>query len=275
MNTEFLSKNQEKGLLKSFEGKTITEVVCSLPTWPLLANLELENPEIEFFLLKYNLKKYEARLSQWYQSSPEVDIRETPDVHLSPIKAFQGEEINSDVFEVRLDPDWALGLASKIRFTPKGESSPVIRHLPLMDFDCDFGEPDEQRALGAVIRGLWKEVEMEGLVLKSSEKLGHFGFLGNHLLTHEQFLFFLGLCLLLEDGEGRPLADSRYIGHSLTRGIRSMKYLISIEERGYPVSIYQKMEWRNWPYPDFFTVMRIKPAKPGHDEPRVIGALVW
>jgi len=279
MRTEFLSLNERRELLESFKEKTITEVICSLPTWPLFAETELSNPEIEFYPLKFYLNRFEVELWQpgkqeWYQGLPQIEVRDIPDRPLPPIKAVQGEKLDPRVFDVNLGPGWALGFTSKVRLTLKGDQLPTKLQIPMMDFDFDPNAIDEYGVLWTIKKNLCEIAEISGLILKSSGKEGHFHFLGDRLFSNEQFLTFLGVCLLVEY-EGKPLADPRYIGHSLTRGLRSLKELRDYDEWWSPHSIYCKLEDDYWPYPDISTTLRINPGKPGYGEPKVIDFVGW
>lgn len=278
MRVEFLSLEERQKLVESFKGKSISEVVCALPTMPLFTQIELSNPEIIFHLVKYKLERFEYRLWQpgrleWYQGPPRVDKIDRPDIPLPSIEAVQGEGIDPSKLDVDLQPGYAVGIASRVCLTIEGDQSQRRMQIPMMDFDFDPNEIDEYGALWMIKKELREKAEMRGLILKSSEKPGHFHFIGDRLLSDEQFLTFLGVCLLMKDEDGKPLADSRFIGHALTARIRDFVDLGNYDERHGPYSVYWKMDDNQWPYPDVFTTLRIKSGSPGLGEPTVIDVL--
>jgi len=276
MSAELLSLKERDKLLESFVGKSMSEVVCSLPTWPLFTEIELENPEIVFYLLKYRFDHFDVEVwppdestgSQW---PPQVDIIERPEDFLPALRLKQGEKIEPRRLDVELEPGWGLGIASKVYLTKKEEELRRYQ-IPMMDFDFDPNEIDEYGVLWTIKKNLRENAEMRGLILKSSGKPGHFHFLGDRLLTGRQFLTFLGACLLMEY-EGRPLADSRFIGHTLTARKVDFLDLGNYDERRGPYSIYDRMRDEDWPYPDLFATLRIKPGRFGLDESRVVDVL--
>lgn len=274
MSAECLSPQEKLKQLESFKGKSISEVVCALPSLPIFTQLELSSPEIIFHLVKYKIGRFEYELWQrrspeWYQGPPQVIKFDRPDIPLPIIKAVQGEKINPSELDVGLGPGYALGITSRVRLTMKGDEKQGRYQIPMMDFDFDPDVIDEYGVLWTIRENLREMAEMGGLILKSSEKPGHFLFMGDQLLSDEQFLTFLGICLLMEC-EGRPLVDSRFIGHALTARMRDFLDLGSYDERYGSYSIYWRMNNEFWPYPDIFTTLRIKSEKTGYSEPKVI-----
>lgn len=268
MSTERLFLQEQRGQLEQLIGRPISEVVCSLPTLPLFTRLELcdTQPEIIFKPVKYPLERYEYRL----EGSSLVEL-DRPDIPLPPVKALQGEKIDPEKLVIHFQPGYAVGLTSRVHFTPKGQPSQIEAQMPMMDFDFDPNGIDEYGALWLIKKELREMAEMSGLILKSSIKPGHFHFLGDRVLSNEQFLTFLGVSLLMQDKEGRFLADPKFIGHALTARMRDF-----VDFRNYSAdrffSIYDRTDGV-YPYPDVFTTLCIKSGELGWVEPTVIDVL--
>lgn len=79
-------------------------------------------------------------------------------------------------------------------------------HLPLMDFHC----PPTANHLEIALVALRHMGQRRGAVLESGRSYHYYGF---DILTQEDWLGFLGHCLLLT-----PFTDSRYIAHRLLGG---------------------------------------------------------
>lgn len=196
-----------------------------------------------------------------------------PDIPLPVVKAVQGKGIDPSELDIKLEPGYALGITSRVCLTMEGDETQSRYQIPMMDFDFDPNTIDEYGVLWMIRENLREMAEMGGLILKSSGKPGHFLFIGDRLLSDKQFLTFLGICLLIEY-EGRPLADSRFIGHTLTARMRDFLNMGEYDERHGPYSIYWRMDEKYWPYPDIFTTLRIKPEKVGHGEPKVVDIIL-
>jgi len=94
-------------------------------------------------------------------------------------------------------PGWALALSSSVD-TDLGE-----RHLPMMDFQCPVADIYRD----VVCTAMAKVMPLPGVVVESGLSYHYFG---ASLTTVEEWLTFLGRCLLLS-----PFTDTRYIGHRL------------------------------------------------------------
>lgn len=86
-----------------------------------------------------------------------------------------------------------------------------ISHIPMMDFR---GVPS-QRHLGRIKKGLQSIGQTKGAIFESGRS---YHFYGYDLLAHEEWLDFMGKCLLLA-----PLIDSRYIAHRLIEGEAALR----------------------------------------------------
>lgn len=95
---------------------------------------------------------------------------------------------------------WARGVLSRVRFENK------TFHIPMMDFSCEETEDNL-----AIIREFLEGIGQENGVILSSGRSYHY--YGAKLFSEEEWLKFLGLCLLLTG-----YVEERYIGHRLLDG---------------------------------------------------------
>jgi len=93
-----------------------------------------------------------------------------------------------------------MSILSKIKTGNK------IFHLPMMDFDCS----PSQENLDKVTAFLRQVGQTKGVILSSGRS---FHFYGTALSSNEDYLKFLGECLLFSG-----FTDERYIGHRLIDG---------------------------------------------------------
>jgi hypothetical protein len=88
--------------------------------------------------------------------------------------------------------------------------TPGARQIPMMDFRCDATDAGLKTLVAAMTK-----IDMRGFILKSGRS---YHFYGTRLLDEPQWQDFLGQSLLLGD-----LADWRYVGHCLVRGICTLR----------------------------------------------------
>jgi hypothetical protein len=98
-------------------------------------------------------------------------------------------------------------LAICSRCPSRGPGAP---HIPMMDFRCDATD-DGLKTLDAAMA----TIDIGGFILKSGRS---YHFYGTKLLDEAQWQRFLGQSLLLKN-----LADWRYVGHCLVRGICTLR----------------------------------------------------
>jgi hypothetical protein len=110
------------------------------------------------------------------------------------------EEYLRDAAE-KLSSSKLLGLVSKVHLAD-GRSA----HIPMMDFIC----APSTRNLEMLVRMLRSIRKGKGWLLESGRSYHYYGC---QLLTAEEWLVFLGKCLLMSG-----YADDRYIGHQLVDG---------------------------------------------------------
>lgn len=105
----------------------------------------------------------------------------------------------------RLGRKRALAIASNVKIF----SADNMLHIPMMDFDCEVSPENLER-----IQEFLRRIKQKGVILLSGRSYHYYGI---GLLSKEDWLVFLGKCLLFTD-----YAESRYIGHRL---IDSCAYL--------------------------------------------------
>lgn len=155
-----------------------------------------------------------------------------------------------------------IGLISKVAlgapFTyENGFVGDRFAHIPMLDFDHDKRIAPEQ-LLEIIKRGIRKQLELTGLILRSSSR-NNYHFIGaGDLLADMDFITFCGLSLGMKhktmEGESVNLVDSRHVGHSLI----PMKYLAELNG------------WSRYDFIDRFATLRITPKKAGEQHPVVI-----
>ncbi len=104
---------------------------------------------------------------------------------------------NNVLKAVKLEEDETLAITSIISCRD-GQ----IRHLPLIDFDCEVNSNNLQ-----MIKDFFKQTIGQGIILESGRSYHGYG---TKLLSEKEMITFLGHCLLL-----LGFIDERYIGHRL------------------------------------------------------------
>lgn len=185
--------------LEEFKGKTIIDVIKSIPSieWHCANGTSLAQIPIgKVTFVQYDTSKP--------VKAPDFTFRAKPSLLPSFVQHHTRE-------------DRCLGLASII--SHEGNAY----HLPMLDLDAhgklDF--LDDTQLVELYKTTIKRETEIErGVLLRSGPNRNfHFLCLGR-LLTPEQYITFNGLALTMKyehNAQGINLADSRNIGHSLTR----------------------------------------------------------
>lgn len=222
--------------LEEFKGKTIVDIVKSISSieWHRVQGASREQVPIgKVTFVQYDTEKP--------VKAPDFIFKARP----SLLTAFVQHHTREDR---------CLGLASIVSHEGK------TYHLPMIDLDAhgklDF--LDDAQLMELYKTTIKRETEIDkGVFLRSGPKR-NFHFLGlGRLLTAEQYTTFLGLALTMKyehNGEGINLADSRNIGHSLTRFAHKA-------ELGKSPSRYDQNER--------FSTLRITP-KPGYPGPPTV-----
>ena len=125
-----------------------------------------------------------------------------------------------------LPADRALAVTSKVYLADERKL-----HMPLIDFQC---EPSPKN-LRNVKRRMHGMDDAGGFILETARSYHYYGM---SLLTDDQWLDFVGQCLLQEpDVNMRPYIDIRYLGHRLREGwgsLRISRDSLSGKFRDYP-----------------------------------------
>ena len=120
----------------------------------------------------------------------------------------------------------ALAITSKVTLADKRKL-----HIPLIDFQCNTSTENLQN-VKRCMRGM---DDAGGVILKSARSYHYYGM---SLLTDDQWLDFVGRCLLREpDINMQPYVDIRYLGHRLQEGwgsLRISRDSLSGKFRNYP-----------------------------------------
>lgn len=227
--------------LEKFIGKNIIEVVLNLPKieWVFNYKGRIIKPEInQLIFVNYDEKK-PRNFEDSYQSI------ETSNLSLETLKEFGLIERNDGR---------VAGLTSKVIL--KEPYNGEFVHIPMMDFDRDrrLDFLDEEEFLELIKEGIKETTELkEGLLLASSDKNYHFISVGR-LMDETDFITFCGLCLTMsyktKNGEVINLADSRYIGHSLS----PLKYFTELSRR-------EDKNWSTYDWKERFATLRTSSKK--------------
>jgi len=100
--------------------------------------------------------------------------------------------------QAQLASNELLGITSRISTQQKGEM-----HIPMMDFHCAISSKN----LGILSELLSETGQEHGFILESGRSYHYYG---KEVLTRDQWIGFLGKCLLMKN-----FVDERYVGHQL------------------------------------------------------------
>lgn len=218
MKAEYLTQPE------CLRGRSIIEIVSLLPTFPWF--IEVGGRRIDAKIRGFTIVDYDT-----WKPRKEIDLYgEIPVTPGIPIemgrlaRELQSKQGRSTALAsiVWLDKEeWSEGAY------PGVEEQWV--HFPTIDIDLDNSELPQQEILGWIKREIKEKTEIaKGAILLSGDS-GHYHFVGTErLLTEDQFITFVGLCLTMKDPEGKPLVDTKWVGHSLT----PMKYLVEDAKKG-------------------------------------------
>lgn len=110
-----------------------------------------------------------------------------------------------------LEPEFELAMHSKVII---GNN---IYHFPMIDFGSKGSSP----AASETIRELCSYWNMSFNIYESGRSFHAYG---NRLLTHEEWLQFMGSLLLLNKPSGYKLIDERWVGHRIMGGYSSLRW---------------------------------------------------
>mgnify|MGYP001606520791 CR=1 FL=1 len=241
--------------MENLIGKNILEVIVELSkhNWNHRAfSRKKFNTKIDEFLFVY----YE-----WNKPRSNEDLYRSLNVN-------GGLSLN-DLEFIEKEKGRGIGLTSQVRIKELDQATTDIKmYIPFIDFDVDkykFDVGGEKNLLEIIKYGIKHSTEIKkGLILKSSSS-ENLHFIGTDmLLSEEDFITFLGLCLTIGYKKSPSqkfvsLADSRYIGHSLT----PVKYLAELNNEA----------WSKYDNIDRFSTLRVNPKNNGGTYPVVIDIL--
>ena len=114
-------------------------------------------------------------------------------------------------------------------------------HIPLVDFQCKCTKTNVKN----MKRSMQGMDAAGGIILETARSYHYYGM---SLLTDDQWIDFVGRCLLLKpDADMQPYVDIRYLGHRLREGwgsLRISRDALSGKYRNYPkvVDIVQRTQ---------------------------------
>ncbi|WP_025821456.1 primase 1D-like protein [Shewanella marina] len=112
---------------------------------------------------------------------------------------------------VSLESEYELAVHSKV--TIGNESY----HLPMIDFGSKGNSPSASESIKELCR-YWN---MNFSIYESGRSFHAYG---NRLLTHDQWLQFMGSLLLLNKPSGYKLIDERWVGHRIMAGYSALRW---------------------------------------------------
>lgn len=112
---------------------------------------------------------------------------------------------------ISLEPEYELAMHSKITI---GNN---FYHLPMIDFGSKGSSPTASETIKELCRH-WNI----GFNIYESGRSFHA--YGNRLLTHEEWLQFMGSLLLLNKPSGYKLIDERWVGHRIMGGYSALRW---------------------------------------------------
>ena len=232
-------------------GKSVEELICLLPvfSWYHLDALKnREKQEIsEIIIVDYDTHK-PRKDGELYGHIPVIQgvsiSRERLSSYLSP------------------KPERTTGLISLVKLK---ESSDRLKgqnaHLPLIDMDLDIPDLLLNETLSLIKKEIKTKTEIDRGVILASSKKNHLHFIGTErLLSQEQFVTFISLCLTMNDNNGNLLVDPRWAAHSLS----PMKYFKELDK---------EIDWSAYDITTRFATLRIATSERKPDLPKVIDVL--
>jgi hypothetical protein len=115
----------------------------------------------------------------------------------------------------QLPPDADIAFHSRV-YVRVGHSI-EIRHLPLIDLQGSFLDP-----IRTGVQQISRELGWEHTATYFSGRSHHV--YGLSLLTVEQWIWFMGRCLLLNAPEKSDVVDARWIGHRIMAGYGALRW---------------------------------------------------
>lgn len=254
-------------------GKNILGVITELPKfkWVLKSEVQpLRKAKLKELLLAYRNNKTSTELKQLLLVYFD---KQKPKIHPDIYHQFDvSKGILLDDLSCTQNRDLELsGLTSKVMLgKPFPGGIHKHAHIPMIDFDMhnDFNFLNEKEKIDLIKEQVKEVTEInQGLILRSGPKK-NYHFIGiGELLDEEKFISFIGLALLMhmkKDDKKINLADSRYLGHGLTR----MAYMAELHNQQDPND-----KWSRYYYQERLLTLRIQPKTGYKDLPRVVDVM--
>lgn len=163
---------------------------------------------LNFYSNKKNKKKVKFEIGIYkYIESTIKDVR-----IVKKLKATTFEESFRKSFD-RLLESQEIAIQSRVTI---GED---IYHMPLIDFANNVTLSSLKRS---DLTNLLKDFKISESLLFSSGRSFHL--YGKGLLTHEEWLIFMGRLLLLANNKGESIVDYRWVGHRLIAGYGALRW---------------------------------------------------
>jgi hypothetical protein len=131
-------------------------------------------------------------------------VREFSNRFEIPVDRLSNEQLQQRID--KLSDNCVLALCSKCKLRDGTEG-----HIPMMDFRCVPSSENLQK-IKIILKGIGQK---NGVIVESGRSYHFYGF---ELLDENEWIRFLGKCLLLH-----PFTDARYIAHRLMGGACALR----------------------------------------------------
>lgn len=230
--------------LELLKGESVLKVISQLPTYPwCIKDGQFSIPVKMSYIEVVDYDLWKPRSSEdifgHISVTPSMPIPES--TVLQNLKAKQGKTTGL-ISLVGLDQtEFEEGCYGWIK-------QPRV-HLPLIDIDINDQSLSFEEAIELIKQEVPLKTEIARGVILSSGAPNHFHFIGvGRLLSEDQFVTFMGLCLNMTDNKGNQIVDAKWAGHALT----PMKYMTDLNKEEYP-------DWSYYDIQQRFATLRVLP----------------
>jgi len=134
----------------------------------------------------------------------------------SPIVRVPGRDLTAAWLADRFAE---LGAAEEMAWHSRVECRGITYHIPMIDF---VNRPTRS-VLCELGRALVTEVGLDGHFVFFDTGQSFHGYLPD-LISEDTWLRYLGRLLLLNEHDGPPVIDTRWVGHALMRGFAALRW---------------------------------------------------
>lgn len=233
-------------------GKSVEELICLLPTFSWYYTDSLRN-KVKQEISEIIIVDYDT-----YKPRKDGEL-------FGHIPVRQGTSITKEKLTSYLSPKTGrtTGLISLVGLKEYSrELEGQQAYLPLIDMDLDIPASSLNQTLSQIKKEIKTKTEInKGVILASGNK-NHLHFIGTErLLSKEQFVTFISLCLTMSDSNGNILVDPRWAAHALS----PMKYFMEVDKG--------EINWSAYDLTARFATLRIATSERKPNLPKVIDVL--